>query len=55
MINSSASRFPANLPDDPLRTYYDAMHSALISAKISPGVVMQPEREAGCVDCRAAA
>ena len=38
MTNGSASRFPANPPDDDLRTNYEAMRSALNSANISRGV-----------------
>jgi hypothetical protein len=49
MTNSSASRFPANPPEDDLRTNYDAMRSALISANISRGVFRSQSEKRGVV------
>lgn len=49
MINSSASRFPANPPDDVLRANYDAMRSALISVNISRGLFRSQSEKRGVV------
>ena len=49
MTNSSASRFPANPPDDELRATYDAMRSALVSVNISRGIFRSQSEKRGVV------
>ena len=49
MTNSSASRFPANPPDEDLRATYDAMRSALVSVNISRGIFRSQSEKRGVV------
>ena len=49
MTNSSASRFPANPPDEDLRANYDAMRSALVSVNISRGIFRSQSEKRGVV------
>ena len=49
MTNSSASRFPANPPEEKLRENYDAMRSALISVNISRGIFRSQSEKRGVV------
>ena len=49
MTHSSASRFPANPPDEDLRANYEAMRSALISVNISRGIFRSQSDKRGVV------